>query len=230
MHGFIQRPARRRAHRRGHAVRFRPSLGAGGSDGPGTQHVPLCRRAAHRADRSAAPTWSWWWPTGTASCRLLNNLFANAAKHAPRVVAYPRRRAARRRACRRLGLCRGAGRGARLAGTGLGFGPSARGSWKRMAAASEPRAAGPGRARGSPSHCRWRKRRAQGPPRSRAAPIRSATGWKSGASPSTTTIRRRCATCATRWPLRAYAPIVTGDHRELAQVVRKEAATGVAWT
>ena len=77
--------------------------------------------------------------------------------------------------------------------------PSARGSWRRTAVASGPRATGRAGGRGSGSRFRWPRK--PPPPRPtwpRAAPPHRGKGGSRRASWWSTTTRRRCATCGTR--------------------------------
>ena len=142
--------------------------------------------------------------------QVLNNLFANAARHAPESSAI-RVSAAREDPYVAVSVA-DEGRGiapeqlprlfdkhagaARRPATAWGL-RSARGWWKRMAGASGPRAKAPGAAPPSPSPCPW-----PGRPAPKRSPNRGPAGSRAGrpASSLWTTTRACCAPCATRSP------------------------------
>ena len=155
--------------------------------------------------------------------QVLNNLFANAARHAPESSPI-RVEAARQTACMsrsrsptgarasRRSAFRFCSAGARASPTARGTTVSAAPGWglrsargwsKPMAAASGPRARARARARGSPSPSRW-------PPPTRPAPLPARppaarasvarAGASGRASSRWTTTRTRCARSGTRCP------------------------------
>ena len=156
--------------------------------------------------------------------QVLNNLFSNAARHAPE--SSPIRVAAERAGVHLAVSVSDEGRGVapellphlfrkyagvvgderkRGAGAPAWAWRSARGWWRPMAVASGPRVAAPVRARALPSRCRWPKRPAAAPlsPGPGGVRTRPRTGASRRASWWWTTTRRRCATCATRSQWRA---------------------------
>ena len=146
--------------------------------------------------------------------QVLNNLLANAARHAPE--SAPIRIAAEREGLQVAVSVADEGRGIApdqlgqlfrkyTTPPGTGRAASAAGwdsrsarAWSRhRVGASGPRAAASASARASPSRSRWPRRPAPGPPRT--APARLATPRTRGPSWWSTTTRRRCAMSATRW-------------------------------
>ena len=169
--------------------------------------------------------------------QVLLNLLGNAARHSPAGFAHPGERRTGGRARGGGGLRRGAGhprgtaapplphvrrRAGRRSGapTRVSASPSARGSWRRTAAVSAPRATVPAWARASPSRCRPSRTAAGTPGGSRPGGRRRAprsSEWGSriggagagaggGRRPATT-----CATSATPWHAAGYR--AAGDRR-----------------
>ena len=140
--------------------------------------------------------------------QVLNNLFANTARHAPEAAPI-RVQALREDAHVAVAVADGAAvwrrsccRGSSTSMAGPATGPatawgwrSARGWWRRMAGASGPRAPSRASAPPSPSPCPWPGRPARRLNRHRTGspPSRPAFWWS-------TATRRRCASCATRSP------------------------------
>ena len=146
--------------------------------------------------------------------QVLNNLFANAARHAPesssiRVSAVRERTpmSRSRSPTRAAGWRRSVSRNCSTSSPAPGRGPGpatawdlpfARGWWRRTAGASGPRVPVPGTAPPSPSRFRWPGCRA--PKRSRDHRRRPGRRASGRASWSSSTTRGCCASCATRWP------------------------------
>ena len=162
--------------------------------------------------------------------QVLNNLLANAARHAP--DSAPIRIAAEREGLSVAVSVADEGRGIapdqlgqlfrkyttagdRKGGLGSGLGLAiCKGLVEAQGGASGPRAAASASARASPSRSRWPRRPATVPPR--PAPARRATPRTRCPSSWSTTTRRRCAISATRWRRRAtprWSPATPGRWR-----------------
>ena len=207
--------------------------------GPGQKHVPERRRPAHPSHRPAAR------PAPGSGRRTAHRPDPEQpplqrVQALSRVVSHPHRRGARWRSRRNLGLrprgeafrrtgCRTCSESTSWAATASpGSGdpawawPSARDWWRRTEAASGPRAAGRARERGSPSRSRWPRSSATRPRRAPpgSVPARGGVRKSEPASWLWTTTRRRSDTFGTRSRRRIYAPVVTGDPRELTRLIK----------
>ena len=90
-----RRPAGCRAHRRGHALGRSRAIGAGSAGGAGAEHLRGRRRPARRARGPAGRPGPQSWPTGGASCRC-----STTSSPTPPGTPRNRRRSASRRCTR----------------------------------------------------------------------------------------------------------------------------------
>ena len=178
-------PAGRGAHRDGRAAGDPRAGGGGRAGGPGEERLRQHREASTASRSTSTPTCPWCWPTGGRVVQVLVNLLSNAARHSPASSAIrvggvldgvhvaisvtdegrgiPSREPAAAVPQILRSPVRRAGRTTRVWAW-----PSARGSWRRTAAASGPRATSPAWARASPSPSPW-PRGPPTPPRPRPA-------------------------------------------------------------
>ena len=217
-----QRPSRRGAHRHGHALGVARAHGGRRPGGPGEEHVPERGKRTqrpHRPRTGASPgdgRPAAYRPGAEQPLRQCRQALSQVGPHPGR--RRPRRGARRglgqrRRPGHRAGAVaasvpqvqpgRHQGRRARARGAGWGS-PSARVWWRRTGDASGPRAVAADRGHGSPSRSRWWRRRdaVRRPSSATAGRVGSGEGTRRHASSWSTTIRRRCDTCATHSPMR----------------------------